>query len=450
VAATGPETIAAIATPPGRGGIGIVRVSGANATTIASALLGRVPVPRRAVLAHFYAADGGVIDQGMALYFPAPRSFTGEDVLECHGHGGPVVMDLLLDRILELGARIARPGEFSERAFLNDKLDLTQAEAIADLIDSETRAAARLAVRTLEGEFSRRIDALQQRLTRLRMYVEAAIDFPEEEIDFLQETKVSEDLLSLANGVKDVFDSARVGRVLRDGMTLVIAGVPNAGKSSLLNALAGYGAAIVTEVPGTTRDVLRERIEIDGMPLHLVDTAGLRETADLVEREGVTRAQRELERADRVLWVYDAAADPLHHSFDPGRLPRGVPVTFVRNKADLTGDSPGVRETLQGPEVTIAAREGLGIDVLRRHLRATMGYEGGTEGEFIARRRHVDALKRVLTHLDLGRLALQDRAAGEILAEELRLAQLALGSITGEFTADDLLTEIFARFCIGK
>ncbi|MEJ2576095.1 MAG: tRNA uridine-5-carboxymethylaminomethyl(34) synthesis GTPase MnmE [Gammaproteobacteria bacterium] len=447
---TGADTIAAVATPPGRGGVAIVRCSGPSVQQIAAGLLGGLPEPRRAVLRRFDDAQGEAIDRGIALYFPGPGSFTGEDVLELHGHGGPVVVDMLLERVLELGARVARPGEFSERAFLNDKLDLAQAEAIADLIDSETRAAARLATRTLEGEFSRRIDALQEQVTGLRMYVEAAIDFPEEDIDFLADGIVSERLLSIIRSVESVFQSAKVGRALRDGMTLVIAGRPNAGKSSLLNALAGYGAAIVTEVPGTTRDVLREHVQIDGMPLHLVDTAGLRETTDRVEREGVARARAELQRADRVLWVFDGAADPEHRQFSPEQLPPGVPVTFVRNKADLTATPVGLRQTPAGAEIALSAATGDGIDVLRDHLRACMGYQGGTEGEFIARRRHLLALQRVLAHLAQGRVALEEQAAGEILAEELRLAQTALSDITGAFTADDLLGEIFAGFCIGK
>jgi tRNA modification GTPase len=307
-----------------------------------------------------------------------------------------------------------------------------------------------MATRTLEGEFSRRVDALQDALTALRMYVEAAIDFPEEEIDFLADGIVSERLLTIESTLQAVLKSARIGRVLRDGMTLVIAGRPNAGKSSLLNALAGYGAAIVTDVPGTTRDVLRERIEIDGMPVHLVDTAGLRDTEDRVEREGVNRAKAALERADRVLWVFDGATDPGHEAFSRAQLPAGVPVTFVRNKADLTGTVPALRDTPAGPEVALSATHGTGMDLLRRHLRECMGYEADTEGEFIARRRHLTILERVLTHLRRGESALADSAAGELLAEELRLAQQALSEITGSFSADDLLGEIFSSFCIGK
>jgi len=444
------ETIAAVATPPGRGGIGVVRISGPRCIEIAQALLGEVPPARHAVFTAFRDPYGETIDQGLALYFVAPHSFTGEDVLELQGHGGPVVMDLLLARVLALGARVARPGEFSERAFLNDKLDLVQAEAIADLIDSETAAAARLASRTLQGEFSKRVHALVDQLIELRMYVEAAIDFPEEEIDFLSGSKVSTHLHNIIESTRQISESAQIGRVIRDGMTLVIAGLPNAGKSSLLNALAGFDAAIVTAVPGTTRDVLRERIQIDGMPLHLIDTAGLRDTDNQIEQEGVRRAKLELERADRVLWVFDGADDPQHSTFDAKHLPERVPVTFVRNKLDLYGEASVFRQTASGPEIGISARTGRGIDLLRDHLKACMGYGGSAEGEFIARRRHLDAIERAQEHLSIGRRALQTQLAGELLAEELRLAQACLAEITGEFTADDLLGQIFTSFCIGK
>lgn len=448
----GPErdTIAAVATPPGRGGVGIVRVSGSRASTIAEGIAGFCPEPRRACFTAFRDRAGEVIDQGLLLCFRAPHSFTGEDVVELQGHGGPVVMEMLLERCLELGARLARPGEFSERAYLNDKLDLAQAEAIADLIESETRAAARLAVRSLQGVFSERIHGLVEALIHLRMYVEAAIDFPEEEIDFLADGRIGEELNAIIEQLDAVRASARVGKVMREGMRLVIAGRPNAGKSSLLNALAGEERAIVTEIPGTTRDVLREQIQIDGMPVHLIDTAGIRDTADRVERLGVERARAELEKADRVLWVYDGAADPEHASFDPRQLPAGVPVTLVHNKADLSGRPVGLVEEGDRVEVRISARTGAGLDALRRHLRQCMGLDRGIEGEFIARQRHLDALARAGAFLQAGREALETQRAGELLAEELRLAQLALSEITGEFSADDLLGEIFSRFCIGK
>jgi len=445
------DTIAALATPPGRGGVGIIRLSGPLVQDISKLIVGRLPQPRYAALSNFTHADGQVIDQGLTLFFPAPHSFTGEDVLELQGHGGPVVMDMLLQRCLELGARLARPGEFSERAFLNDKLDLAQAEAIADLIDSETTTAARLATRSLQGVFSQRINELVADLIHLRMYVEAAIDFPEEEIDFLSDGKVSTDLHEIINKIKEVKSSARTGRLLRDGMTLVIAGRPNAGKSSLLNALAGVDSAIVTEIPGTTRDVLRERIQIDGMPLHLIDTAGLRPSSDQIEQEGIRRAQAEIEKADVLLWVYDAAADPEHSGFAEDELPPGIPVIFVRNKVDLTPTGvPLVERTGQGIRVSLSAKSGTGVELLRQQLKASMNYQGSENAEFIARRRHLHAIDRALTFLHQGKQVLEDQQAGELLADDLLQAQSALSEITGEFTADDLLGEIFSSFCIGK
>ena len=432
------------------GGVGIVRVSGRGTAKLCEAILGRLPAPRLASFSRFRDAQGGVIDEGLALFFPAPNSFTGEEVLELHGHGGPVVMDLLLQRCLECGARIAEPGEFSRRAFLNGKLDLTQAEAVADLIESDTATAARLAVRSLEGEFSSRIHRLVESLIHLRMYVEAAIDFPEEEIDFLNDGKVSADLRSIIQDLADLTERARIGSLVREGMTLVIAGRPNAGKSSLLNALAGRESAIVTDLPGTTRDLLRERIQIDGMPLHLIDTAGLRESGDPVEREGVRRAREQIGKADRVLWIFDDQADPGHDALDRESLPKLVPVTLVRNKIDLTGRSPGTRETVDGSEVSLSARSGQGIDLLRQHLKQSVAYRGSQEGTFIARRRHIDALSRASKHLLTGERALLSSASGELLAEDLRQAQHALSEITGEFTSDDLLGRIFSSFCIGK
>jgi len=444
------DTIAAIATPSGRGGVGIIRVSGPLATKIARAIIATLPQPRFAHFCDFLDADGEVIDQGIALYFMGPHSFTGEDVLELQGHGGPVVMDLLLDRCLKLGARLARPGEFSERAYLNDKMDLTQAEAVADLIDSETAAAARLATRSLQGSFSRRIHELVEALIRLRMYVEAAIDFPEEEIDFLSEGTVSADLQAIVCQIKDVRAKASTGRLLRDGINLVIAGQPNAGKSSLLNALAGVESAIVTEIPGTTRDVLRERIQIGGVPVHLVDTAGLRETGDIVEQEGVRRAREELHKADQLLWVYDAQTDPDNQGLSQASLPTGIPVTLIRNKVDKLGEVPQktVRDDLV--EISLCARSGEGLALLQDHLLESMGFQGAENTEFLARRRHLDAIDRALVSLEQGRNALEQQQAGELLAEDLRQAQLALSEITGEFSADDLLGEIFSSFCIGK
>jgi len=447
---SGGDTIAAIATPPGRGGVGIVRVSGPDVPALAEKLLGRLPRPRQAGLHAFSDAQGEVIDTGLSLYFAAPYSFTGEHVLELHGHGGPVVMDLLLARVLELGARPARPGEFSERAFLNDKLDLAQAEAIADLIDSSTASAARAATRSLQGEFSDRVHGLTQALIELRTFVEAAIDFPDEEIDFLGEGEVQRRLGAVAGRVHDLLASTRQGCLLREGMTVVLAGRPNAGKSSILNQLSGRETAIVTPVAGTTRDILREHIQIDGMPLHVIDTAGLRESDDPIEQEGVRRAWAQIEQADRILLVIDdqegfGEADRALLA----RLPATLPCTRVMNKIDLSGRAPGLAATADGEEVALSARTGAGIDALRDYLKAVMGYRDSAAGGFSARRRHLDALRRVSDHLERARGCL-GAGSGELVAEELRLAQQQLSEITGEFSSDDLLGEIFSSFCIGK
>jgi tRNA modification GTPase len=384
------------------------------------------------------------------LYFPAPHSFTGEDVLELQGHGGPVVLDLLLQRVLQLGARQARPGEFTERAFLNDKLDLTQAEAISDLIDAATVSAARLATRTLQGVFSDQVHRLVDRVIDLRLFVESAIDFPEEEIDYLSDDFVNLNLSEIIDDLHAILQKANTGRLLRDGMTLVIAGRPNAGKSSLLNALAGQETAIVTEIPGTTRDLLKERIQIEGMPLHVIDTAGIRDSDDPIELEGIRRAKAEIAVADRILWVFDDQADPDHLALDRTTLPDDVPLTLIRNKIDLSGRPSGLSESELGMEIALSARGGQGIELLRQHLKESVGFAGADEGEFIARRRHLDALRRALGHLQQGATVLQEHQAGELLAEDLRLAQEQLNEITGEFTSDDLLGRIFATFCIGK
>ncbi len=444
------DTIAAIATPTGRGGVGIVRVSGSKALDIAREITRITPRPRHAHYCDFLDATGEILDQGILLWFQAPHSFTGEEVIELQGHGGPVVMDLLLDRCLKLGARLARPGEFSERAYLNERLDLAQAEAVADLIDAETATAARLASRSLQGSFSAAINQLLESLIRLRMYVEAAIDFPEEEIDFLSDGKVSADLHSVIDNIRTVRDKASTGRILRDGINLVIAGEPNAGKSSLLNALAGVDSAIVTEIPGTTRDVLRERVQLGGVPVHLVDTAGLRETTDEVEREGVRRARKELHKADQLLWVYDAIKDPQNLGMRKAELPADIPLTLVRNKVDRIGERPGQGERDGWPEIRLSAKTGEGLEILKTHLLANMGFRGAENTEFLARRRHLNAIDRALESLEQGRSALEQQQAGELLAEDLRQAQLALSEITGEFSADDLLGEIFSSFCIGK
>jgi tRNA modification GTPase len=448
------DTIAALATPPGRGGVGIIRVSGPLCAVIAEAVVGHCPPARRAHYGPFQG-DSAVIDEGLALFFAGPHSFTGEDVLELQGHGGPVIMDLLLERCVQLGARLARPGEFSERAFLNDKLDLAQAEAIADLIDASSRAAAENALRSLQGDFSHRVEALVQRLIELRIYVEAAIDFPEEEIDFLADGKVAERLAGVMAELAEVRAAAGQGALMREGMSVVIAGRPNAGKSSLLNALTEQETAIVTDIAGTTRDVLREHIHIDGMPLHVIDTAGLRDTPDAVEQIGVARAWAEIEKADRVLLLVDAATTP---STDPmtiwpefvARLPDPSRLTLVRNKIDASREAPGTNLSTATPIVRLSARTGAGVDNLKAHLKAVMGYTGTTEGRFSARRRHLDALDRARRALENGEAQLAGFGAGELLAEDLRDAQQALGEITGEFSADDLLGEIFGSFCIGK
>jgi tRNA modification GTPase len=448
------DTIAAIATAPGRGGVGIVRISGHSLDPFFPGLLAKKPMPREALFTNFLDAAGEVIDQGLAIYFSAPSSFTGEHVLELQGHGGPVVMDALLRRALDLGARLARPGEFSERAFLNDKIDLAQAEAISDLIDASSKQAARCAVRSLQGEFSKHIHTLVESLTQLRIYVEAAIDFPEEEIDFLADGKVSNDLDHLISQLKVVTSQARQGTLMTEGMTVVIAGKPNAGKSSLLNALSGRDSAIVTHIEGTTRDVLREQIHIEGMPLHIIDTAGLRETGDAVEQEGIRRAWQEIDRADRILFVVDSSGE---YSLDPvknwpeyfERYPDRNNISFVLNKGDISGLPPGILDDHQ-PVITLSAKQGLGLNILKEHLKQCMGYTGAGEGSFIARRRHMEALKKAEHYLLTGHGQLHEAGAGELLAEDLRLAQQSLAEITGEFSSDDLLGRIFGSFCIGK
>ncbi|MCR4345731.1 MAG: tRNA uridine-5-carboxymethylaminomethyl(34) synthesis GTPase MnmE [Sulfuricaulis sp.] len=445
-----PRTIAAIATPPGRGGIGIVRISGPATRRIAEGMLGKLPRSRHASFENFLDASRQALDQGLALFFPAPHSFTGEDVLELHGHGGPVVLDMVLNRALELGAHVARPGEFSERAFLNGKLDLAQAEAVADLIEAGSETAARSALRSLEGEFSQRVYALVEGLTRLRLYVEAAIDFPEEEIDFLADARVKQELDVLAQDMAILLASTQQGVLLHDGMTVVLAGPPNAGKSSLLNVLAARDTAIVSAIPGTTRDVLRERIHIDGMPLHIVDTAGLRESRDEIESEGIRRAREQMVHADRVLLVLDDFAHDAPSAEVLQHVPAGLARTVIRNKIDLTGRQPGVRKTTNEIEIALSAKTGEGMDALRQHLKECMGFQPAGEGTFMARRRHLDAIRRAQDCLGQGKVRLKESRAGELLAEELRLAQQALSEITGEFTSDDLLGRIFSSFCIGK
>jgi tRNA modification GTPase len=445
------DTIAAIATPLGQGGVGIVRISGPDTPAIARELLGHLPRLRHAEVHGFREADQTLIDAGLALYFEAPASFTGEHVLELHGHGGPVVMDLLLQRVLSLGARPARPGEFSERAYLHNKLDLAQAEAIADLIESGTAQAARAAVRSLQGDFSRQVELLIEALTCARMYVEAAIDFPEEEIDFLADDTLQQMLAGLRADFVELLTRAQQGQLLRDGMTLVIAGRPNAGKSSLLNALSGNEAAIVTAIPGTTRDALREHIQIDGLPLHIVDTAGLHASEDPVEQAGMQRTRQALAQADRVLLVIDDQSGVTAADTDIlAELPADVPHTRVFNKVDLTGRVPGLCSNAAFEAVALSAHTGAGLDELRQHLKHCAGYSEQTDGGFSARRRHLDALQRASLHVDAGIQQLEQHCAGELLAEELRQAQQVLGEITGAVSSDDLLGRIFSSFCIGK
>ena len=449
--AGGADTIAAIATPPGRGAIGIIRISGPAAAGIAAALLGRPPVPRQAALATFRDAAGVPLDAGLVLFFPGPASFSGEDIVEWQGHGGPVVLDAILARLLQLGCRAARPGEFTERAFHHGKLDITQAEAVADLIDAASGAAARAAVRSLQGEFSARVMDLQQQLTELRAWVEASLDFPDEEIDFLRRGELAARLARLSAGFESLSQAARQGALLRDGLTVVIAGKPNAGKSSLMNRLAGTDVAIVADQPGTTRDVLRERVQLDGIPLHLIDTAGLRVAGDAVEAEGIRRAHAEIGRADHVLYVVDAvSAAAAPDAAELAALPAGIALTVVYNKTDLAPAPQPTDTAASPPRLAISAVTGEGLPRLREHLKAVAGFTGDGEGALSARRRHLDALARARQYAEAGAAVLAAGAGTELCAEDLRLAQQALGEITGEFTSDDLLGRIFGSFCIGK
>ena len=441
------DTIVARATPPGRGGIAVIRLSGPGVGEVAAGMLGKLPEPRRAELRKFVDATGEPIDSGIALLFPAPHSFTGEDVLELQGHGGAMVCDLLIERAIELGARIADPGEFSRRAFLNDRMDLAQAEAIADLIDSGSRSAARAAQRSLRGDFSDAVTDLNESITRLRTHVEAAIDFPEEEIDFLRDAALLERIAGVDRLFGDLERVVRQGCLLRDGVTVVVAGRPNVGKSSLLNALAGYEAAIVTDVAGTTRDLVREQLDLDGLPLHVVDTAGLRPWKDRVEQEGIRRARAELGSADHALIVLDASCADNDLDALTAELPDGLGYTVVRNKIDLTGEPAG---PVTGGPVNVSALQRDGIEALRTHLKSVLGYEPPPEGAITARRRHLESLARARQHFDLARQQLEKHAAGELMAEELLQVQNALAEITGEFHNDDLLGQIFSSFCIGK
>jgi len=489
---TAPDTIVAIASAPGRGAVGVIRVSGPDVPRIAVAILGREPTPRRAHLKNFLAGDGTSLDEGLALFFPAPASYTGEHVLELQGHGGVFILDLLQQRLLELGCRMARPGEFSERAFLNGKIDIAQAEAIADLIDAGSAAAARAAVRSMQGEFSARIHALDHEITQLRAFVEAAIDFPDEELELLPGAALRGRLDALFATFDSITAAARQGAALSEGLNVVIAGRPNAGKSSLLNKLAGDEIAIVADLPGTTRDLLRQRLILDGMPVNLTDTAGLRATADAVEAEGVRRARNEAAKADLVLYIRDAAAAdseagasdiadsgardfaaadrdapdgnavnsgasysgaalrPAAEEHDIAQLPPGVPLTLVFNKIDLTGAPAGADESSVPPRIFLSAKTGDGLDLLRSHLKTRAGFNDAASGSLSARRRHLDALRVARQCVERAAETLAAARAFELFAEDLRLAHAALGEITGEYSSDDLLGEIFGSFCIGK
>jgi tRNA modification GTPase len=464
LSASDTDTICAITTPPGRSGVGIIRISGPHTLRIAIKLLQFEPKPRFAHYCPFFESSSEVLDQGIALYFPGPNSFTGEDVLELQGHGGYFVLDNLLHAVMNAGARLARPGEFTERAFLNNKIDLAQAEAIADLIDSGSREAARSAIRTLQGEFSRLIGTLSDSIIFLRVYLEASIDFTDEEIDFLSEGRIAEKLTDIINQLDGVIAQARQGALIREGMSVVIAGKPNAGKSSLLNALAGKDTAIVTDIAGTTRDLLSEQINLDGMPLHITDTAGLRESNDIVEQEGIRRALIALKAADRILLMVDSSketVDPqnlLTYLASPGfgELAKNIDVsrvTIIQNKADLVRAEAEfiAPASLSGPAVIkLSAKHKSGIGLLTQHLKDCMGFQPTREGGFIARRRHLEALSKARQSLNQAAFQLNEHGAAELVAEDLRHAHQYLGEITGHFSTDDLLGRIFSSFCVGK
>lgn len=443
-----PDTIAAIATAPGNGGVGIIRISGSSVEDIAEQLFNKTLIPRTAHYVSFTDQDGGIIDSGIALFFPSPASYTGEDILELQAHGGSVVLTMLLKRVLSLGARLARPGEFTERAYLNDKLDLVQAEAVADLINATTELAARSAQKSMQGAFSRHINLLVEELTELRIYVEAAIDFVDEEIDFLTDGVVEKRIVRLLSQVEKIQQTARQGRLLRDGMTVVLAGQPNAGKSSLLNALAGHEAAIVTDIAGTTRDVLRERIQLDGMPLHIIDTAGLRDSDNPVEQEGIRRAREEINKADKILLMMDVREPEPQALFSS--LPTHLDITRIYNKIDLLELPASVKQTGQGTAICLSVKTGAGMDFLTHHLKESVGYNDHSENVFAARARHLEALKKAHGFIESALTQLQINQAGELVAEDLRQAQNSLAEITGQFSSDDLLGKIFSSFCIGK
>lgn len=445
------DTIAAIATASGKGAIGIVKISGAQARTIAVAVTACNLLPKQARYTPFYDSHRQVIDQGIALFFQGPDSYTGEDVLELQSHGNQVLLDQLLTQVISLGARAARPGEFTERAFLNDKLDLAQAESVSDLIHASTAEAASAAVRSLQGEFSLQVNDIREQLLNCRVYIESALDFAEEEIDFLQDTELATRFSALAESLATLLGRSEQGALLRDGLSIVLAGLPNVGKSSLLNRLTGEDTAIVTQVAGTTRDILKEKISIDGLPIHIIDTAGLRESDDPIEVEGIKRARDQIQQADRILFVVQAGEMPDKTLLQ--QLPKHIPISLVYNKSDLvTGEkiAPLDHAVKATHQLVLSARTGVGIDQLRAHLKHCAGFEKTSEGALMARRRHIDALLKAQRHIKDAHIRLTEDAAGELAAEELRLAQEQLNQITGEFTSDDLLGEIFSRFCIGK
>lgn len=439
------DTIVAEATPPGRGGVAIVRISGSRVKEIAQTLLGCLPAPRQAQLFTFKDHHQQAIDQGLAIYFEQPHSFTGEDILELHGHGGPIVVNLLIQHILTLGARLAKPGEFSERAFLNNKLDLAQAEAVADLIQAGSEQAARSALRSLQGAFSTEISQLTESVIELRMYIEAAIDFAEEEIDFLSDQKLQEKFTQALSQLATIKKNAAQGSLLREGINMVIAGKPNVGKSTLLNLLSGKELAIVSAYPGTTRDLLREQIHLDGIPLHMIDTAGLRTTQDPIEQEGIRRAKQEIKNADLILYVVAANEVFTEEEIDPK-----IPVIIVRNKIDLTQEKPAITHQQGKTVISLSAKHHLGIDLLKETIKAMIGFTGENTNIFSARQRHLDALETATVHLKTAYQQLLENHSTELIAEDLRQAQKALNEITGEFTTEDLLGRIFSSFCIGK
>ncbi len=441
------DTIAAIATPPGNGGVGIIRISGALVLKIAEQICPKSLKPRQAHFTDFLDAEQNLIDTGIILFFPGPASYTGEDTLELQGHGGAVVLDMLLKRVLSLGARLANPGEFTERAFLNNKMDLAQAEAVADLIESSTEQSVRSAQKSMQGVFSEQIHELVDELIELRIYIEAAIDFVEEEIDFLGDGVVANRVQNIYDKTTQILKTACQGRLLRDGMTVVLAGKPNAGKSCLLNALSGYQAAIVTDIPGTTRDVLKERIQIDGMPLHIIDTAGLRSSENAVEQEGIKRAHAEIEKADKILLLIESQNPEINSILKT--LPPDASITKVYNKIDLLGIEPEMVENEYGAQIYLSIKTGQGMDLLIQHLKDSVGYEAAADDVFIARRRHIEALEKAQQAIVNAQKQLQHKA-GELAADDLRQAQNSLAEITGEFSSDDLLGKIFSSFCIGK